>query len=170
MRAEECLARGRRRRKIEERVTDELDRNAAVAIDRLLEGEDHQDAVGERADRLQTPLPPRPDLWPDVVDDRHAKPLDPGREAEIEIWRVDDDERVRFMGPRRPHELPERGERLRDCGQRFGESGDGNAAIVGKELATCLLKAWTAEAGHLRAGRERPELTRQGAGVQIAGS
>ena len=36
---------------IDQRMTDELDRDTALAIDGFLEREDHQHAIGERADR-----------------------------------------------------------------------------------------------------------------------
>ena len=43
--------------------------------------------------------PPRPDLRADVVDHRHTQPLDRRREAEIEVGKIDQDQRVRPIGP-----------------------------------------------------------------------
>ncbi len=61
---------------IDQRMPDELDRHAGVAIDRFLERKNHEHAIGDRADGLQPAGTPGPDLRADVVDDRDAELLD----------------------------------------------------------------------------------------------
>ena len=74
-----------RRREIDQRMADELHRHARLAVDRFLERKDHQHAIGDRADRLQPPGAPRPDLRADVVDDRNAERADAARQRKVEV-------------------------------------------------------------------------------------
>src|SRR5262249_59999669 len=70
---------------VQERMPDPLDRNAGLTVERLLELEDHQDAVGDPFHRLHPAGSPGPELRTDVVDDRYAQPPHCFCEAEIEI-------------------------------------------------------------------------------------
>ena len=141
----------------------------AFAIDRLLERKDHEHAIRDRADRLQPSRAPRPDLRADVVDDRDAEALDRRRQAEIEIGKVDEDQRVRPLGARG------RDERRRAANDRgsfaiaSGQAGDREVAVVVDEPAAGGRELRAAEAGDGERRIEREQLARQRAGVQVAG-
>ena len=63
-----------------------------------------------------------------------------------------------------------RRERARHLGDRLGQAGDGEAAVVVDERAAGRRERGAAEAGHARsAGIERAQLADERAGVQIAG-
>src|SRR2546426_1089977 len=66
--AEKILSRLRRLRQVDQRMADKLHRNRGLAIDGLLEGKDHEHAVGNLPHRLHPPGTPRPQLRADVVD------------------------------------------------------------------------------------------------------
>ena len=87
MGATQIISRQRRRREVDQRMTDEFDRHAGFAIDRFFEWKNHQHPIGNVANRFQPTLPPRPNLRADVIDDRHAEPVDGGGEPKIEIGR-----------------------------------------------------------------------------------
>ena len=166
---EKAFARHRRRRQIDERMADELDRHPAFPIDRFLERKDHQDPIRDPTDRLQPAGTPGPDLRADVIDDRHAELLDGRREAEIEVGRIDDDERVGTLGARRRDQAAQCGKRTRHFRNRFRQPGDGDVAIVVDQAAPGGFELRAAEAGDGQRWLERAQLAGQRAGIEIAG-
>src|SRR5919204_6187238 len=105
---QKLLARGGDARETDERMPDELHWHAGVPINLFLERKDDEHAIGEGANRVDAPRPPRPDLRADVVNHRDAKPPDLLREPEIEVRKIDDDERVGPLGFSRGDELAHR--------------------------------------------------------------
>ena len=79
----------RRQRQIGQRMPDELGFDAALAIELLLEGEDHQHLADVLPHQLDARLPPRPQLRADVVDHRDAALVQLARQAKIEVGEVD---------------------------------------------------------------------------------
>ena len=61
----------------------------AVSVDRLLEREDDQHAIGDARIVFIRPAPPGPELRADVVDDRDAELAQRARQAEVEVGKVD---------------------------------------------------------------------------------
>src|ERR1700690_3993328 len=70
-------------------MANKLRLNAALAIEALLEGEDHQHLANVFAYLLDAALFPRPQLRADVVNDRHAALVQLARQAQVEIRKVD---------------------------------------------------------------------------------
>ncbi len=110
-----------------------------------------------------------PDLRADVVDHRHAEPLDRRREAEVEAGEVDQDERVGALGPRIRDQPPPRREQPRQLGDPFGEPGDRDLAVVVDEAAAGGGELRPAKPGNVDGGIEREQLAGQRPGVEIAG-
>src|SRR5205085_8433538 len=106
-------------RQINERMTDKLHGHAAVTVDLLLEGKDDEHAIGDLANRLQPAGTPRPDLRADVIHDRDAEAPHLAREREVEVWKVDDDERVRTVAAGRREQPAERRPRARNFHDRL---------------------------------------------------
>ena len=98
--AEEALLRLLRSGEVDQRMANELDRHAGIAVEGFFEWKNHQNAIG---DALHGPHPvpaPRPELRADVINDRDAEILHRRGQAEIEIREVDDDERLRLLRSR----------------------------------------------------------------------
>src|ERR1035438_3031449 len=70
-------------------MADKLCLNASLAIEALVEGEDHQHLANIFAHLLDAALLPRPELRADVVNDRHPKLVQLARQAQVEIGKVD---------------------------------------------------------------------------------
>ena len=82
---------------IHQRMADELYGYAGIAIQLFLERKDHQHAVGDALDHPHAALAPRPQLRTDVVDDRDAELFYGAGEPEIEIRKVNRDQRLRLL-------------------------------------------------------------------------
>src|SRR5262249_54709232 len=130
---------------------------------------DDEDATGELADRREPLRPPRPDLRADVVHDRNAQPPDAAREPEIEIGKVDDDERVGPVVASGGDGRAERRERSRQLGHRFRQTGDGEPAIVFEQPAARRLELRPAETKQHDLRIDRAQLARERTGIQITG-
>ena len=155
-RAQEGLAWRRGRRQVHERMTDELDRNPMLPVQIFFERENHEHAVRESPNGVDPPRPPCPDLRADVVDDRNAQALDAWRQPEIEVGRIDDDERGGLLRPGRLEQPAPDREHLRNLRERLGEAGHGDPAVVGNQLAAGGLKVRSAEPGDLQIGLALP--------------
>ena len=70
--ARKLLAADGRRGQVGQRMSDKLRRDAALAIELLFEGKDHQHLANVFANALDAALLPRPQLRADVIDDRHS--------------------------------------------------------------------------------------------------
>jgi len=95
--------------------------------------------------------------------------VDGRREPKIEIGRIDDDERVGTVRSSRVDQQPPRLEQPWDLGDRFGDAGDGEAAIIGQQFAACVCEMWSAEPGDGDVRFQSLQLAHQRAGVQVAG-
>ena len=67
------------------------------------------------------------------------------------------------------HEPPQGGVRARHFGKRFGESGDGDIAIIIDQIAARFHELRAGETGDSQRRIERAQLARQRGGVEIAG-
>ena len=70
------------------------------------------------------------------------------RQAQIEIRKVDDDERVGPLLPRGVHETTQRGGRLRQLADDLDETGDRQAAVVFEQLTSRRNEFRPTEAGN----------------------
>ena len=150
-------------------MADELNRHAAVPIDGFLERKDDQHQIGELTDRLEPLRTPRPDLRADVVHHRNPERFDAPRQPEIEIRKVDDDERVRTVRAGPGDQPAERGVGARNLPDGLGQPRDRHTAIVFEQGAARGRECGSAHAadGDLRI--DRVQLAHERAGVQIAG-
>src|SRR5664280_1118161 len=84
------LPRHLRRRQVGKRMADKLRLNAALAVEALLERENHQHLANIFPHLLDATLLPRPELRADVVNDRYPALVQLARQAQIEIGEVDE--------------------------------------------------------------------------------
>ena len=152
----------------DQRMADEPHRHASLLVERLLEREDRQHPIDEPLHRLHAAGPPRPQLRADVIDHRHAEPLDGAHQAEIEIRVVNHDQRVRLASPRGFGQEPQHAPRARQHGQGFGEPGHRQAMKVGDQFGAGGLQPFTAETEHFEVGFTATQGGDQRAGVEIA--
>ena len=168
-RAEQGLARRGGRRQLEQGVADETHRDPRIAIDRRLEREDDQSQVDEPSHRPEAPAPPRPHLGADVVDHGHPEAPHGRGHAEVDLGEIDGDEHVGPIRAGARHQPAVGGVRSRHDRQRLRESGHRQSPVVGDELAPALPEPLAAEPEDPRFRIDRANLTRQRAGVEIAG-
>ena len=71
-------------------MADELGLDALLAIERLLEGKDHQHPVDVLLDELDAVLLPGPQLRADEVDDGNAEAVELFGQAEVDFGEVDE--------------------------------------------------------------------------------
>src|SRR5688572_31018720 len=76
-------------------MADERDRHARLAVERLLEREDHEQPRDGLADAVDSALAPGPDLGRDEVDDADAAAVQLAREPQVEVRIVDEDRDLR---------------------------------------------------------------------------
>ncbi len=72
-------------------MADEFGFHAALAIERLLEGEDHEHAVDVALDELDAVFLPGPELRADEEEDRDAEAMELFGELEVDVGEVDED-------------------------------------------------------------------------------
>ena len=157
-----------RAREIDQRMADELDRHAGIAVERFFEGKNHQHAIGDALHRPHPVPAPGPELRADVVNDRDAQLLDRCRQPEIEIGEIDDDQRVGLFRSRGVNQPVHHGKRARHDAKRFDEAGHADAAVVGEELASPGHQTLTAKAENGGGGIAAPNFDGERAGVQVA--
>ena len=149
-------------------MPDELHRNARLAVQGLLEGEDHEREVHETTHRPDPAPSPRPELGADVVDDGYAEPAYRSRDPEIDLRKVHRHEYVRPLSPRPSHHLPiDRVRPGRHC-ERLRQPGRGQPPVVGYELRTAVAQSVAAQAEDAHAGIEIAQRAGQRAGVQVS--
>ena len=102
-------------------MTDIVDLDPVRFVEGLLEGQDHQHSLDGAPDRADAVGPPRPDLRADVVDDAVAVAMKGLRQAQVELWPIDEDDERRSSFPRGSPKLledpPEIGQRPDDLRQ-----------------------------------------------------
>ena len=163
--AQKTVLRLLRAREIDERMSDELHRHAGIAIDLFLERKDHEHAIDEPLHHLHAALAPRPELRADVIDDGHAELLDRRGETEIEVGKIDQDERVRLLGARGIDQPVEGGERFGEHANRLDEPRHAEAAIVREQLAAAGHQPLAAEPEDGGVGLPAANFDCEGAGV-----
>ena len=87
------------RRKIGERMADELGCDAALAVELLFEGEDNQHLADVLANALDAPLLPSPQLRADVVNDGYVQLMEFASKAQVEVWEVDENSGIGTAAP-----------------------------------------------------------------------
>ena len=154
---------------VDERVSDELHRDAGAFVDLDLERKDRQHLVGKRLQRADAARAPRPQLRADVVDHRDPERVDRGGEPKIEVGEIDRDKDVGTRGPGQVHQPAVHRVGARQHAQDLGEPGDGDAAVVAGQLRAGRRQPLAAEPDDARARRLRLQRLGERAGIQIAG-
>ena len=149
-------------------MADELNVDASLSVERLLERKDHEHPVHVRLHRLHAAGAPRPQLRADVVDDGDAETAERGQQPEIEVRRVDGHEHVRTQLTCLVDEPPQHRERARHDADRFGQAGDRQAAVVADEMPARGFETMAAEAEDFGVRLARMQLRGERAGIQIA--
>ena len=165
---EERPGMGGRSHDLDERVADERDGHARLAVERLLEREDHEHAVDGLPDLLEPAAPPGPDLGRDVVDDRDSAPLQLAREAQIEVGVVDEDGEVGALGVGAGEQFAEDAPQAGQVAQHFEEADDREIVDVRNELTTLGLQAVAAEAERVDVFPEGAEVADELGRVEVA--
>ena len=114
------------RRQLRQRMADKLGLHALIAVEGLLEGEDHQHAVDVLAHQLDAVLLPGPQLRTDKIEDRNAELMQLLSQAEMNLGKVDE---YGDAGPARADGLLEFAKLAPDARQvadDFGEAHDGH--------------------------------------------
>ena len=150
-------------------MTDPVHRHVRALVDRLLELEDDQHAIGDLPHRLHAPGTPGPQLRADVVDDRDAEASDRARQPEVEVGKVDRHEHVGAPFGGVADEPPIHRVGLRQDARDLQQTRHRDAAEVADERRAGLLKAIAAEAGNGGGGFRAQDLGRQRAGVEVTG-
>ena len=162
--------RRRRRDRSIKRMTDELHRNAGLAIDRLLERKDRQHAIDEPLHRLQPAGPPGPELRADVVDDRNAERVERLPSRKLKSGKSIGDEHVGPPRARLRDELPVAVRHVR--GSTRSTSDEAGHAVAPRYRRSARAPAPRA-AGRRSRRRRRPGSARaardERAGIEIAG-
>ena len=91
--------------------------------------------------------------------------LDRRRETEIEVGKIDQDERVRLLGARGLHQPVEGRERFGEHAERLDEPGHAEAAVVGEQLSAARHQPLAAKPEDRGVGLPAPNFDCEGAGV-----
>jgi hypothetical protein len=135
-------------------VAHEVDVDAHLSVDVLLEGQDHGHPVHDPPDAVDALLPPGPHLGADVVEDRDPRVLGRRGEPEVEIGVVDEDEQIRFFRPEHPAEPEEDAGDEPELRENLREAHDGHLGGAGDEADPLGFEVPTA---HAAEGKRRVE-------------
>src|SRR2546426_466166 len=86
-------------------MADVGDRYVVVSKELFLEWKDAQQMIDDPPHQGQTTPPPGPDLRGDQINDRDARGLKLGGQAQVKVWRISQDRQVRRMLARRNQQL-----------------------------------------------------------------
>src|ERR1035438_6097198 len=111
----------------------------ALAIELLLEGKDHQHLTDVLPYQLDARLPPRPQLWADVIDHWDSALVQLARQAKIEVRKVDQHGSVRTASFRFSHHAAKALVDPRQVLDDLGQSHHRDLVRVGHEFASGLL-------------------------------
>src|SRR4029078_4243743 len=112
---------------------------------------------------------PRPDLRADVVHDRNTQTMECAAWEEIEIRKIDDDQRIGARAPGGGDQASIGRVVAGNLRERSGQTGDGEIAIVVDEDAAGRGKFRTAPALHRQPGIHGAQFAHERTGVQISG-
>ena len=143
-------------------------RHAGVAVERLLEGEDHEHVRDALADRAHPPAAPGPHLRRDVVDDGDAPARELPGEAQVEVGVVHEDGDGRRLAVDLVEDAPEDPPQPAQVAQHLEEAHHGEVADVGEEARALGLQAVAAEAEDLHGTRLTAEVADELARVEVA--
>src|SRR5271166_425320 len=124
--------------------------DAALAIELLLKGEDHQHLANVLPHQLDARLPPCPQLRADVIDHRDSALVQLTREAKIEIRKVDQDSSVRVAAFCLGHHAAKALVDARQVLDDLGQSHHCDLVRVDHEFASGLLHPLAAHAEELQ--------------------
>ena len=168
LRGEKRGAVRRRPRELDEGMAHERDRDSRLAVERLLEGEDHDHLRDALPDRPHPAAAPRPDLRRDVVDDRDAAPLQLARESEVEVRVVHEHGDGRPVAVHLLEDGAEHRAQVAQVAEHLEKPHHGQVADVGEEAAALGPEPVAAEAEHLEGAHLIAQVTDEVAGVQVA--
>src|SRR5205814_2411094 len=111
--------------------------NARLAIDRLLEGEEDQHVVDRARDAVDALRTPRPERGPHVMHGADPRGLEALLEAQVEVGRVDPDEKIGTILDELRAELSPDAEDFRQVLERLDVAAHGEL-FHGEERACAL--------------------------------
>jgi hypothetical protein len=112
----------------------EVDGHAGIPVELLLERQDREHSTHAAGHLPDTAAPPRPELGRDEVDDGDAGTAGDARQPQVELRKIDHDERARPLLDEPGLEQPIGTVQPRDAAERFARADHGMAAHVGDDL------------------------------------
>ena len=157
------------RQLVGERVADEDRAQAGGVVDAALERQQAQHEVEEARHARRAPAPPGPDLRAHVLHRPQARGMQRGREAEVELGRVDADEDVRTAFEQCAADARAQRQQARQVVQDLEQSHHGEFLGVGEALAAGGLHARPRHADEARARRALADRRHQRGAQVVAG-
>src|SRR3984885_10181688 len=109
--------------------------HSAIPVKLLLKREDNEGLVHVLAQQLHAPLPPGPELWTHVINDRNAALTHLPRHAPVEGRRVDNDGDVRMPLVGGANQFLVERENFRKMAEDFGNSDHSEILGVDDDIA-----------------------------------
>ena len=131
-------------------MPDKFRLDSALSVELLLEGEDDQHLAHVLAYQLDTRLPPRPQLWADVINHRDAALVQFAGQPKVEVGEVDQHSRVWSSALGFVDNFVKEPEDSRQVLDHLDQSDHGNLIGVDDEIAARLLHLLAADAEKLR--------------------
>src|SRR5664280_395570 len=153
------LPRHLRRRQVGKRMADKLRLNAALAVEALLERENHQHLANVFPHLLDAALLPRPELRADIVNDGHAELVQLARQAQVEFGEVDEHRGVWPSPFGLAHHFAEAAIDERNVLDDLHDADFGDLSRIHQKVATGRAHLVSANAEELQIGRR--SLTRE---------
>ncbi len=155
---------------VDQRVPDIRHRHAVLAVERLLEGEDHQHVVDDFGDLLHPAAAPGPHLRGDVIQHLHAELVTARCHAQVELRIVDEHHRVRPFLLDARDQLVEHAAEEAEMPQDVEQPHDGHLPGVVQQLHAFLRQQIAADPERRERRIERLQLVDDLGGVEVTGS
>src|SRR3989441_429671 len=133
-------------------MTDEAHRNAGVAIELLLEGENAECVLEPPLDQAHSPRPPRPELGADEIHIAHALPSQLARQSQVESWKIRQDGKRWLASRSLCYQAPHHPAKGRQPVQYLADPQNGDLGTVGHQFHAGLAHPRSAQAEQVDIG------------------
>src|SRR2546428_238347 len=133
-------------------MTDEATRNAGVAIEFPLEGENAECVLEPPLDQAHSPRPPRPELGADEIHIAHALPSQLARQSQVESWKIRQDGKRWLASRSLCYQAPHHPAKGRQPVQYLADPQNGDLGTVGHQFHAGLAHPRSAQAEQVDIG------------------